>query len=207
MATSMEKPSTAKKTTTRKRATTPKAEKPAVEKKAAAVEVEPVVEEVKPVKNVAKIYDKDDLITCRSVTAGYLGIVGPRTKQLYPFENMGDIGYVEFQDLNSWLASRNRVLFDPCIVIEDDTLLSDIRWKEIVDIYKEMYDITDIQDVLNLPPRDFAKMFPKLPNGLKNAVKSEMTRQIQEGAFDSIQKIKVVDEVCGTSIGAIIVNG
>lgn len=212
MATSMEKPSTAKKTTTRKKATTPKAEKPVVEqnvvevKEEAPVKTEAKVMAEKPVKNVAKIYDKDDLITCRSVTAGYLGIVGPRTGQLYPFENMGDIGYVEFQDLNSWLASRNRVLFDPCIVIEDDTLLEDVRWQEIVDIYKDMYDTTDINDILNLPPREFSKRFPKLPNGLKNAIKSEMTRQIQDGTFDSIQKIKVVDDVCGTSIGAIIAN-
>jgi len=202
MPTATEK-NTAKKTTNRKPKTKSVETVQATEE---VVNATSVVEEIKPeVKNVARKYERDDLIPCRSVTAGYLGIQGQRTKQPYPFENMGDTGYIEFQDLNSWLASHHPILFEPFIIIEDEELLSDVRWAEVRDLYDSMYSTEDAKEVLNLPINSFKEKFPKLPLGLKNAVKSEVVKQIGDGTFDSFQKVKIIDDVCGTAIGSIMV--
>ena len=195
------------KTTTKKPSTRKaKVEEPVVETVETPVQ-EPVQEPVKEsVKNIAKTYERDDLITCRSVTAGYLGFSGPRTKQLYPFENMGDVGYIEYQDLNSLLASRSKILFEPYIVIEDEKLLEDVRWADLRAVYASMFNLEDAKQIINLPVNEFRVKFPKLPLGLKNAVKAEVSKQIEEGRFDSIQKVKVIDEICDTSIGSIMLN-
>lgn len=194
------------KTTTRKTST----KKATVEPK---VELEPVIESVveeveknvEPVKNVAKEYKKDDVIPCRSVTAGYLGIVGPRTKQPYPFENMGDVAYIEYQDLYSWLTAQHPIIFKPFLIIEDTDLLEDVRWAAVKELYENMCALEDVNEILNLPVNEFKKKFPILPVGLKSAVKSEIVKRIGDGTFDSIGKIKVVDDVCGTSIGSMMI--
>lgn len=193
---------TTRKTSTKKAAATPKVNPEVVEQPV----VHETVEVAEPVKNVAKRYEKDDVIPCRSVTAGYLGVVGPRTKQPYPFENMGDVAYVEYQDLYSWLTAQHPVIFKPYFIIEDNELLEDVRWAEVKKLYDGMCALEDVNEILNLSVPEFKKKFPIIPVGLKDAVKSEMVKRIADGTFDSIGKIKVVDEVCGTSIGSMMIQ-
>jgi len=197
------KETTAKKTT---RKTTAKRPAPVVAEAPieTAVEIEEPVIEESPVK-ASREFAKDDDIACRSVNAGYMCFDGPRTHQPYPFGNSGDVNYVEYQDLNSLLVTRSKILYEPFIVVEDEELLADPRWAEVKELYDRIYGLDSARSILNLPVSEFKEKFPKLPLGLKNSVKSEVVRLIDDGQFDSIQKIRVIDEVCGTSIGALMV--
>lgn len=198
---------TAKETTAKKTTRKPSTKKAAPVVTETPVEVIPEVEDVikeQPVKSPRE-YAKDDDIPCRSVNAGYMCFDGPRTHQPYPFGNSGDINYIEYQDLNSLLVTHSKILYEPFIVIEDEELLADDRWAELRALYDEIYGLDSARTVLNLPVNEFKERFPKLPLGLKNSIKSEVVRLIDLGQFDSIQKIKTIDEVCGTSIGALMV--
>lgn len=206
---------TAKETTTAKKTTRKSTPKKVVAQAVTEtpvetiVEVEEHIEEQAPVfakpVNVSRTYAKDDTIPCRSVNAGYMCFSGPRSHQAYPFGDMGDVNYLEFQDLNSMLAVRDKILFEPFIVVEDEELLQDVRWAEVKALYDKIYNYQTARDILNLSNDQFKNEFPKLPLGLKNAVKSEVVRLIDNGGFDSIGKIRVIDEVCGTSIGALMI--
>ena len=87
----------------------------------------------------------------------------------------------------------------PLFVIEDEELLADARWKDVKALYEKI-QANDVETVLNLPSDRFDSVFAELPVGIQNAVKSEIATRMEAGTFDSIQKIKTVDRVCGTDL-------
>ena len=62
----------------------------------------------------------------------------------------------------------------------------------------------DINNVLNKPNNAFKNTLTTLPKGLLKAITVEVAKRIEDGTFDSIRKIKVLDEVCGTDFGKMI---
>lgn len=156
-----------------------------------------VFEEV-PKKVQPRKFEQTDLILCRSVTPGWLGLYG-KSGIPYIFSNFGDECEVEYGDLFALKNRRSRYLYDPLIVIEDEELLESPRWKDLADFYNDkVYGMDDIDYVLNLPFSKFEGALRSLPKGLLKALAVEVAVRIENGTFDSIKKIKVIDEVCGT---------
>ena len=194
--------------TTRKRTT---AKAPAAEKVETPVE-ENVVEET-PAKEVSKAapapaaeprqFNQNDLILCRSVTAGWLGVSG-KSGQYYVFENFGDECEIEYQDLFALKSRRSNYIYAPLFVIEDEELLENPRWKDVAQFYDEKVFREDIDEVLNLPVSSFKKALEALPKGLAKALQVKVAEKIEDGSFDSLSKIKIIDEVYGTDFRSIL---
>lgn len=155
-------------------------------------------------KKTAKKYEPDDLIMCRSMYAGTLLFTGLKSKQTYEFCGIGDTRYIEYQDLQAAMITRKQNLYAPYIIIEDEELLEDVHWKSLRDLYDSMYDESDIEDLLNLPTIRFKEEFKKLPVGFKKTVSLIVSTRVQEGTFDSVNKISIIDELCGTDIKCLI---
>ena len=163
------------------------------------------VTENKTVKTVEepqkpKKYEPDDLIPCRSMYAGTLLFTGDKTKITYEFSNMGDFRYIEYQDLLSALLVRKKSLFAPYIIIEDEELLENVHWQEVKKVYDGLYDREDLINLINLPTMRFSEEFRKLPSGFKSTIATMVSEMISEGTFDSMNKIKIIDEECGTDL-------
>lgn len=154
----------------------------------------------------ARQFAQTDLILCRSVTPGWLGVSG-KSGAYYVFNNVGDETEIEYQDLMALKSKRSRYLYDPLFVIEDDELLANPRWKDIATFYEEeVYGIDDIDEVLNIPVLKFKSTLQRLPKGLVKALTVEVAHRIEEGTFDSLKKIKIIDEVCGTDFRHILAD-
>ena len=170
------------------------------------VKNESVKEEKKVLENkskatsVVKEYNGDDLIPCRSMYAGTLLFTGDKTKITYEFSNMGDFRYIEYQDLLSALLVRKKSLFAPYIIIEDEELLENVHWQEVKKVYDGLYDREDLINLINLPTMRFSEEFRKLPSGFKSTIATMVSEMISEGTFDSMNKIKIIDEECGTDL-------
>ena len=216
---------TAKKTTTR---TAAKPKEVPVEEPI-LVEEEPVVEEpeeeifeeepvlvkepepepeppkpVEPPKKEPRQFNQHDLILCRSVTAGWLGC-GGKSGQYYIFENFGDECEIEYQDLFALKQRRSPYLYSPLFVIEDEELLENPRWTDIQKFYDEkVYTMEDIDATLNIPIAKFEDALKKLPKGLAKSLQVEVAKRIEDGTFDSLKKIRVIDEVFGTDFRSIL---
>lgn len=159
----------------------------------------PVVEE--PVV-VEKKYKPDDLIPCKSITAGKMIYIGSRTNIPYVWSNAGDVAYIEYQDLMSAILSHSNYVYMPRFVIEDENIVEDPRWSELKEIYDNLYDAGDVRELLSerTSVNKFKSVIKSAPAGLINAVRSEMAQGIQNGTFDSIGKVKAVDELLGTKM-------
>lgn len=190
--------------TTRKKTT-----KPATEKVAeVAVETPAVEAPVKTTKTEPKKeyrqFNQTDLILCRSVTAGWLGVSG-KSGQYYVFENFGDECEIEYQDLFALKSRHSNYIYAPHFVIEDEELLENPRWADVAKFYdEEVYTLEDVDAVLNLPTSNFKSALQKLPRGLAKSLQVKVAEKIEDGTFDSLQKIKMIDEVFGTDFRSIL---
>lgn len=174
-----------------------------VEEMVSETEVQPVAaEETAPVKKDKK-HEATELIQVRSVTQGELIMPGKKSGILYRWSAFGDVSEVEYQDLFTMKAVKSKYLYEPLFVIEDDELLEDARWQDLKDIYDKMYN-EDLDSILNLSPTQLEKVLAQMPIGFQRAVRIEVASRIDAGTFDSVNKIKVIDRVCGSDLMLLI---
>lgn len=156
------------------------------------------VEEVNVPVSEPRKFAQNDLVLCRSVTPGGL-IVNGRSGLKYVFTGPGDECEIEFQDLNALKNSHSNFLYKPLMIIEDEELLENPRWTDLAKFYEEkVYGMDDVEEILNMPISNFKSALEKLPKGLLKQVQLVISQRMEEGTFDSLNKIKAMDEVCGT---------
>ena len=182
-----QKKSTTRKPTTRKPATT--------KKESSAKTAKP--KEVK--ETTTKKYSERDIIMVRSITVGELIYIGHKSRNRYVWGNSGDVTGVEAGDLDYLKYTNSPYLFTPYFIIEDEDFLSQPSWGELRKMYEEVKD-NDVKNILSLPIDQFRNVLPTLKEGYKNSLLSQMSSMIESGELDSINKIKAVDEIFGTSL-------
>ena len=202
----------AKKTTTKTTTAKKAVEKQEVKEAEAPVVVEEPVEKEQPIiektpeviKKEPRQFGQNDLILCRSVTAGWLGVSG-KSGQYYVFENFGDQCEIEYQDLFALKSRHSQYIYAPLFVIEDEELLDNPRWSDIAHFYEDqVYTMEDVDAILNLPKNEFENAINKLPKGLAKSLQVRVAEKIENGTFDSLAKIKLLDEVFGTDFRSIL---
>lgn len=164
--------------------------------------VEERVEKVNDVVKETAIKEKDfsptDEIVCRSITSGELLMEGIRTKMLYRWVEYGDEISVEYQDLVAAIRSHSPFIFNPCFVITDEDVVS--QFKQLDELYTKLYSMKDLYEILNLPYNRLKEVINELPKGAKESIKNIAASQIANGTLDSINKIKVLDEIFDTQL-------
>lgn len=187
-----------------KNTTATKTTKAKTTKAAKKVEVKEVpVEEKRVVKAAApKKFDSEDLILCRSVTQGELLYQSKKTGILYIWAGYGDEVEVQYQDLLPLYLTRSSFLFNPYFVVENEDLIQ--QWGNLQDLYKDLFKYEDLDYVLNLNSNEFQMALLSMPAGFRESLKTMIATRIDEGSFDSLQKIKLVDEILGTDLRCLI---
>lgn len=154
-------------------------------------------------KEPAHVYAMEEPIMCRSITAGKLIMRGTKSRNKYVWVDAGDVEEVEYRDLLALRGTRSGFLMKPLFIIEDDRLLSDPRWEPVQKVKMEVYN-RSIPEILELPINDFKAAIGSIPSGLIDTLKVEISKGIEDGSFDSLQKIRAFDEIIGTDFASII---
>ena len=155
--------------------------------------------ETKEVKPVAKVFDQQDLIPCRSMVSGPLYVTGIRSNIPYTWADYGDVQEVEYRDLIYMVRTpQDKTIYSPRIVIEDDDFVE--QNKALKALYDSLYTSGDLRDIVKLPVRQMMDAINNLPNGAKDAFKGIVSTMIDAHQLDSVQKIKAIDEIFGTRL-------
>lgn len=168
-------------------------------KKAAVDTAQPVdVTEV----NTKKEYQPYDLIPCESLVNGTLYYLSPKSNQMYEWANNGDIRDVSYEDLLSMKQSHSQILYRPCIMVKDPDLLAQPRWRDIDTLYKgyDIISLADAEKIIGLDVNSLKKALEKLNPAMRIVICDTAADMIEKGTLDSIQKIKTIDEICGTEL-------
>ena len=162
------------------------------------------VEEVAVQAKKQREYKPNDTIMCHSVFPGKFLFSAPKTHIVIPFEACGDENPIEYQDLLAAMMGRKPSIMAPYIVIDDEELLEDYRWKSVKQVYDAMFTIKDINKFLAKPYDEFKATFEKLPIGVKKNVMLEMSTKVRDGEFSEMNKIRLVDAACNTNIAVLL---
>ena len=178
----------AKKTTTKKTTTKKSAE----------------ISNITSAAKAPKKYDPTDTIPCHSIFPGKFLFSGPKSKIVYPFEACGDENLIEYQDLLAAMMAKKKSVMAPLIVIDDEELLEDFRWKQVKKVYDSMFAIKDMDKFLSMPFDTFKKTFEKLPMGVKKNVMLEVSARVRDGEFSEMKKVRLIDESCSSNIAVLL---
>lgn len=154
---------------------------------------------VSETKTQQKIFLPEDTIPCRSIVSGGLYIEGSRSHILYSWADCGDVVDVEYRDLIYLVRTReNANIYLPRIIIEDEDFVE--QNKSVKDLYESMYEVSDLNEILELPIPQMIDTIKKLPNGAKESVKGIASTLIESHMLDSVHRIKALDEIFGTKM-------
>lgn len=170
----------------------------ATSKKTNIVKTDDIETEVTKVDtNKVKDFKPEDVIECRSVTSGELIASGNKSGILYRWANYGDVQYVEYQDLLAWKSARSGYIITPYFVIEDEDLLN--KWSDIKKIHDNIKEC-DCDQIFALSVQHFKLKITNMPESYRMVIVNMARSKIESGELDSVQKIKAIDEVYGTSL-------
>ena len=158
----------------------------------------------KEVKEKKRVFANDDMIPCVSIVEGVLVLIGSKTNDKYRWDGLGDVQEVAYNDLISEIRSHSSHVFAPWFIIQDKDLLK--QRPEVDAVYSGLYTPQDIEKVLSMPANQMKSYIEQMPLGAKESLKDIAIRRIESGEFDSIQRIKVLDEIFGTNLLIALTN-
>lgn len=160
--------------------------------------VEEPTEEVVEVKVEKKVFKPTDGIPCASNTSGELFFVGAKTGELYTWADMEYVIDVQYQDLKYAAASRDSMMYKPRFIVLDKDFLAE--YPMLDEVYASLYTVQELKNMLKLPAAQLKKAVEVLPATSKENFKTIVATMIDSGQFDSVQRIKVLDEALGTQM-------
>jgi len=153
-------------------------------------------------KTRKKVYKVDDGIPCRSITVGGLYMIGKKSGNLYTWNNVDDVSYVEYGDLKIAKQLKSKFVFNPCFVIEDEELVE--QWEDVGKVYENLISLDEIKSLYNMPLDNVKAILEKLPKGAKRSVAAIATDAVNNGELRDIAIMQLFDEMIGTDLQLLI---
>lgn len=161
--------------------------------------VEKTEDAVVKTKKEPRKFEATEGISCKSITSGGLYMEGIKSHITYEWADNGDVTEVEYQDIVAAIRSNVSYINKPYFIIEDEDVVA--QFPQLNKIYASMYSFKDLKDVLTeLSPANMKKTILSLPDGAKESIKSLAAKMISNGTLDSVQKIKILDEIFNTEL-------
>ena len=146
-----------------------------------------------------RVFQPEDLIPCKSITPGELLMEGYKTHFVYKWADYDDVQDVEYQDLmyDIRIQGRSFSKYPRFVILDDDFVEQNPVLNEI---YSKIYTIADLRKILDMSPNEIKKVVETLPQGAKESLKMIVSTAVHNGTFDSLNKIKVLDELLDTKM-------
>ena len=149
-------------------------------------------------KKTVKKFNPDDLILCQSICVGQTFVKGFKSGVIYTFEALGAEEYIEYRDLIAAVRSKDSILFKPFIIVLDEDFINE--QKTLKSFYDNMYTPEDFEEFFTLNPNQMVEALNNMPVGVRETIKSMAVGRIQDGTFDSVARIKALDNYFGTKM-------
>jgi len=150
------------------------------------------VENSSPAPKTKKVFEQTDRILCHSVTLGQLYVDSAKTKQTYFFSDNGDECEIEYRDLAALVRERSPFVYHPFFLIDDPDFVAE--FPQLEKFYTDHYEMTELNDILDLPVDEMLAKLKKLPAGALENVKILASSQVSDGRIDSVRKIKALND-------------
>ena len=106
--------------------------------------------------------------------------------------------YIEYRDLVAAVRSKDNIIFKPFIIVLDEDFINE--QKTLKSFYENMYTPEDFEEFFKLRPNQMVEALNNMPVGIRETIKSMAVGKIQDGVFDSVARIKALDDYFGTKM-------
>lgn len=158
------------------------------------VEINKTTEE----KSKKKKFNPTDMIECLSITPGKMFFNGKKSEVLYTFADMDDTVEIEFRDLDFAARSKDAMMYKPRFIVQDKDFID--MHPALDELYSSLHSVKDLKDILKLTPSQMEAKIKSLPIGAQDSIKVIAATMVDNGALDSIQRVKVLDSIFGTEM-------
>ena len=90
------------------------------------------------------------------------------------------------------------MLFKPFIMVLDEDFINEQT--NLKSFYDSMYTPEDFEEFFTLTPKQMVEALNNMPVGVKETVKSMAAAKIEDHSFDSVARIKALDDYFGTQL-------
>lgn len=149
-------------------------------------------------KKTIKKFNPDDMILCQSTCTGQTFFKGFKSGTIYTFEALGAEEYIEYKDLVAAVRSKDNMIFKPFFIVLDEDFIEE--QKTLKKFYESMYTPEDFEEFFRLNPNQMVEALNNMPAGIRDTIKSMAVGKIQDGTFDSVARIKALDNYFGTKM-------
>lgn len=152
----------------------------------------------------ARVFDKEELIPCMSVTTGELIYheTFAKSRTRYEWLQYGEITDVEYQDLKAMLARKSDYLFYPYFIVMDENFLKENP--QLQEITNQFYGLDDPRSFFDKTPDALESFLNNAPEGVKDAARTAAAKLIKDGQLDSIRIVKTIDKSLGTEFAKLV---
>lgn len=172
---------------TTKRTNTTK-QKPQV-KNVVEEKVEVVKQEI--IKPEKRKLNRDDSILVMNNTAGTLIYKSNRSGQEWYFTEYGQTDTIELGELITMNNAHGKFLKEPWLIVLDDDAVEYLGLKRF---YDNIFEFDNIDSFFEMPETKMEELLNKMPNGMKELIVGLSRRKIAEGTFDSMSKIRLIEQ-------------
>lgn len=150
-------------------------------------------------KKNARKFVPGDQIPCFCVRPNRVIAIGDRTHSVYTWDGYGEIVDVDYSDIQAWKASKKAYITNPQIIIMDEELYD--QWaKDLDPIYEVYLGIDRPEEFFDMNDVVFKKKLETSPRAFQELIKIQARKMIKEGTFNSLTKLAIIDDVCGTAL-------
>lgn len=96
------------------------------------------------------------------------------------------------------VRSHKACVLRPRFIIQDSDFVE--QHSELKELYNSLYSTKDLTEILNLPITQMKSAIAELPDGAYDAIKGVAASMITSGRYDSVKKIKALDEIFDTHL-------
>lgn len=162
--------------------------------------VEDALAEIKkePVKK-RKELDRHMLVPVASFVVGTLIYKSDRTGAMYVFKEFGAEDEIELFELQAMRSAYPKYLTAPWLVILDDEV---VEYLKLTELYSKIVKPEQLERFLKLKPHKIKSVLENAPKGFKDTVLSKVQILIKDNKFDSLERIRVIEEVMGIELAS-----
>ena len=147
-----------------------------------------------------KQFSNEDMIPCICVRNNKVVYHSTKTDSRYEWSGYGDVCYVSYLDLVSLMSMKSSFLFDPCFVIDDEDVLADPRFSRLTKIYEDFLMVDNPEEFFDLDVNTLRRKLEAAPKSFKDLIATTAIKMVKEGTFESLPKLKAIDEILGTGL-------
>lgn len=143
-----------------------------------------------PVRAKKVKVDRDEMIPCRSMTAGTLVYISDRTRARFLWNDFGTVQYIEMGELLDMRASAPSFLEDIMLIVEDDEAVDMLG---LTKKYESLSEFEGLDDILFKSASELKDILPELPKGIKRSLTNRARALIENGELESLNVIRAIE--------------